>query len=84
MFFSTVLNALNATMPTVFKVALLNVCSTFAEDTFDMYYKLNNDEESAEMIKRLWGNDTVMPIFNRKHKNNSSIRYTVALHAYVQ
>ncbi|KAL3766951.1 hypothetical protein ACHAW5_001795 [Stephanodiscus triporus] len=77
-FFSTVLNAINATMPSAFEAALFSVCSTFAEQTFDIYYKLNSDE-IADTVKRLWGNDTGMSVYNRIHQSNSSNRYTIPL-----
>jgi hypothetical protein len=76
-FFSTVLNALNATMPTAFEAALFAVESIFPEHTFDYYYTLNADE-IIETIQRLWGKDTGMSVYNRMHRSNSS-KYTVPL-----
>lgn len=76
-FFSTVLNALNATMPTAFEASLFAVESIFPEHTFDYYHTLNNDE-ITDTIQRLWGKDTGMSVYNRLHQSNSS-KYTVPL-----
>ena len=80
-FFSTVLNALNATMPTAFEAALFAVESIFAEHTFDYYFPLDlalDKDEIEETIVRLWGNFTGMTVYNRMHQDNSST-YTIPL-----
>jgi hypothetical protein len=76
-FFSTVLNALNATMPTAFEAALFSVESIFAEQTFEYFFALET-KDIMETIQRLWGSENGVSLYNRMHRVNST-SYTVPL-----
>jgi hypothetical protein len=77
-FFSTVLNALNASMPSAFEASLFSVESIFPEELSEQsgphardHFKLNNDEITST-IERLWGKDKGMLLYNRMHRHDSN------------
>ena len=90
-FFSIVLNALNATMPSAIEASLFAVESIFLEQLpnqpghIDDFFPLDK-VEIMDTIQRLWGNDTGMQLYNRMHrldsKNESALAgtsYTIPL-----
>lgn len=76
-YFSTILNAMNATMPSGFEASLFSVESLFPEQTSE-YLNLNQSQ-IAETISRLWGgttrgkDDTTtgFRLYNRMHQLDS-------------
>ena len=55
-YFSVILNALNATMPTAFEAALFSVEHIFPEQTFEHFFSYEK-EEMNKIIVKLWGDD---------------------------
>lgn len=77
-FFSTVLNALNATMPSSFEASLFAVESIFPEQLSEQtgphakdHYKLDEDEITGT-IERLWGKDKGLRLYDRMHDRHRS------------
>lgn len=65
-YFTTILNGIHAPMPTAFEASLLFVESIFPEQTFEQFFSLTS-VEIEETVRRLWGNDTGMLIYDRMH-----------------
>ncbi|KAL3815682.1 hypothetical protein ACHAXA_006575 [Cyclostephanos tholiformis] len=77
-YFSTVLNALNATMPSALEASLFSVESIFLEQLSEQtgphakdHFKLDEDE-ITDAIKRLWGKEKGMLLYNRMHVRHDS------------
>jgi hypothetical protein len=68
-YFSLILNALNATMPSAYEAALFSVELIFPEQTFE-YYSPVAKEEVKKTILRLWG-DNGLSIYERMHRRDS-------------
>ncbi len=69
-YFATILNGLNATMPTAFEASLFSVENLFPEDILEKYELVDRHEVVAK-IERLWGRDTGMEAYERMHRNDS-------------
>ena len=88
-FFSTVLNALNATMPSAFEASLFSVKSVFLEQlsnqpgAIDDIFTLDK-VEIMDTIQKLWGKDNGLSLYNRMHRydsnNESSFTIPLAFH----
>ena len=88
-FFSTVLNALNATMPSAFEASLFSVESVFLEQlsnqpgAIDDIFTLDK-VEIMDTIQKLWGKDNGLSLYNRMHRydsnNESSFTIPLAFH----
>ena len=66
-YFSTVLNGIQAPMPTAFEASLFAVEPLFPEQTLEAHFSLTTDE-ILDTVTRLWGNDTGKLIYERMHR----------------
>jgi len=66
-YFSTVLNGIQAPMPTAFEASLFAVEPLFPEQTLEAHFSLTTDE-ILDTVRRLWGNNTGKLIYDRMHR----------------
>jgi len=71
-YFSTVLNGIQATMPTAFEASLFAVESLFPEQTLETFFPLT-PEEILDTASRLWGNETGKLMYERMHRSETYI-----------
>jgi hypothetical protein len=68
-YFSLILNALNATMPSAFEAALFSVEHIFPEQTFEYFFPVEKEEVKKTILK-LWGDDG-LSIYERMQRHDS-------------
>ncbi|KAL3757996.1 hypothetical protein ACHAWU_001388 [Discostella pseudostelligera] len=76
-YFTKILNGLNATMPSGFEASLFSVESLFPEQTYE-YVNLDQSQV-AETINRLWGNTTGLQSYDKMHRVDSYYENTSAI-----
>ncbi len=77
-YFSTILNGLNATMPTAFEASLFSVENLFPEQTLEN--AMMRIDEILATVQRLWGNETGMLVYERMHRRDSYPESSSELH----
>jgi hypothetical protein len=71
-YFSTILNGLNATMPSALEASLFSVENLFPEDTIDNSSSIEQREIMiSSAMQRLWGNETGTMLYDRMHREES-------------
>jgi hypothetical protein len=75
-YFATILNGLHAPIPPAFEASLLFVESNFAEQTLELHLP-KSPSEIEESVRRYWGNDTGVSIYERMHRLDTYVKKPV-------
>lgn len=79
-YFSTILNGLNATMPSALEASLFSVENLFPEQTVEDSSSIEQREIILAAIQKLWGNETGTMLYDRMHREESYPTISSELH----